>query len=70
MGKAQSKKAKKLTKDDPLFYSKIASLGGQKVLKERGAKYFSDLAKLSHPRGNGNYHGGRPKKEPVRDGRG
>lgn len=54
MGKA------KLTKADPKFYSKIAALAGEKLLKERGTKYFSKLAKKSHPRAE--YHGGRPKK--------
>jgi len=60
--KAQSK-PEKLTKKDPLFYSKIAKIGGKKVLKRKGKKYFSELAKASHPRKE--YHGGRPKKEPT-----
>ena len=57
---ARMGKAKKLTKADPKFYSKIAALAGEKLLKERGTKYFSKLAKKSHPRDE--YHGGRPKK--------
>jgi hypothetical protein len=50
----------KLTKADPEFYSKIAAIAGRKLLKERGAEYFSKLAASSHPREF--YHGGRPKK--------
>jgi hypothetical protein len=50
----------KLTKADPKFYSKIAAIAGQKLLKERGTKYFSKLAASSHPRDS--YNGGRPKK--------
>ena len=36
------------------------AIAGQKLLKERGTKYFSELAASSHPRDS--YHGGRPKK--------
>lgn len=50
----------KLTKSDPDFYSKIAKRAGQKLKRKRGKKYFSDLAKKSHPRES--YNGGRPKK--------
>ena len=50
----------KLTKADPEFYSKIAAIAGQKLLKEHGTKYFSELARRSHPRDS--YNGGRPKK--------
>jgi hypothetical protein len=50
----------KLTKADPEFYSKIAKLAGTKLARERGTKYFSRLAKKSHPRAE--YHGGRPRK--------
>jgi hypothetical protein len=53
-------KPEKLTKKDPDFYSKIATLGGKKTLKKKGKKYFSELAKASHPRKS--YNGGRPKK--------
>jgi len=58
MGKQTN--TQKLTKADPEFYSKIAAIAGQKLLKERGTKYFSELAASSHPRDS--YHGGRPKK--------
>jgi hypothetical protein len=59
-------KSKKLTKADPDFYSKIAHLAGEKLAKERGTKYFSKLAKKSHPRSE--YNGGRPKgtKKPKK----
>lgn len=56
----------KLTKEDPDFYSKIASLGGKAVLKKHGKEHMASIAKLSHPRAS--YNGGRPKKKPVRDG--
>ena len=49
----------KLTKSDPNFYSKIASISGKQLLKRRGKHYFSQLAAKSHPRAE--YHGGRPK---------
>lgn len=55
------KKKKKLTKDDPDFYSTIAKMAGKGLLKKKGKKYFSDLAKKSHPRAS--YNGGRPKKK-------
>ena len=58
MGKA--KKSEKLTKADPEFYSKIASIAGKKLARQRGTDYFSELAAKSHPRAE--YHGGRPKK--------
>ena len=58
---ARMGKAKKLTKADPEFYSKIAKLAGKKLLEKRGTNYFSRLAKKSHPRDE--YHGGRPKKK-------
>jgi hypothetical protein len=58
----------KLTKADPDFYSKIARIAGEKLLKKKGRKYFSDLAKKSHkPGARDGYHGGRPKKEPKSD---
>jgi hypothetical protein len=55
------KKTEKLTKDDPEFYSKIAALAGQMIVRKKGTEYFSRLAAKSHPRAE--YHGGRPKKE-------
>jgi hypothetical protein len=54
------KKAEKLTKADPEFYSKIAAIAGQELVRKKGTEYFSKLAKKSHPRSE--YHGGRPKK--------
>jgi hypothetical protein len=51
---------KKLTKADPLFYSKIARIAGEKLVRQKGTDYFSQLAAKSHPRSE--YHGGRPKK--------
>jgi hypothetical protein len=57
MGKT---KKTKLSKSDPEFYSKIAKIAGQKLVRLRGTNYFSKLAKKSHPRAE--YHGGRPKK--------
>jgi hypothetical protein len=65
---AANKAKTKLTKEDPDFYSKIASLGGKAVLKKLGKDHFKKIAAASHPRAS--YNGGRPKKEPVRDGRG
>lgn len=59
--KPARKKAKKLTKKDPDFYKKIATIAGKKLLEKKGTSYFSDLAKKSHPRKS--YNGGRPKKE-------
>jgi len=59
MGKG--KKVEKLTKDDPEFYSKIAAISGQKLVRQKGTEYFSKLAAKSHPRAE--YHGGRPRKE-------
>jgi hypothetical protein len=53
-------KKKKLTKADPLFYSKIARIAGEKLVRQKGTDYFSKLAAKSHPRSE--YHGGRPKK--------
>jgi hypothetical protein len=53
-------KAKKLSKSDPEFYSKIAALAGQQLLRKHGTEYFSKLAAKSHPRAH--YAGGRPKK--------
>lgn len=58
MGKG--KKSEKLTKADPEFYSKIASIAGKKLARQHGTDYFSKLAAKSHPRAE--YHGGRPKK--------
>lgn len=49
---------KKLSKSDPDYYSKIGHISGEKLLLERGTRYFSEIAKLSHPRAE--YHGGRP----------
>lgn len=60
----RKKKATKLTKADPDFYSKIAKMAGKKLLKKRGKKYFSKLAKKSHPRTE--YNGGRPKKKKTK----
>jgi len=54
------KKAIKLTKADPEFYSKIAARAGKKLLRQHGTDYFSKLAAKSHPRDH--YNGGRPKK--------
>src|SRR4051812_37194507 len=51
----------KLSKSDPDFYSTIARMAGTKLKKKRGKKYFSELAKKSHPRAE--YKGGRPKKD-------
>ena len=59
--KSVAEPKEKLSKDDPEFYSKIARKAGQKLKKKRGKKYFSELAKKSHPRAE--YNGGRPKKE-------
>lgn len=50
---------KKLSIDDPDFFSKIGKMGG-KARKKSGVDY-SELAKKSHPRAH--YNGGRPKKE-------
>jgi hypothetical protein len=63
--KATKKKSarKRYSKDDPEFYSKIGKLAGDKVKKERGTKYFSRIAKKSHPRAE--YHGGRPRKSST-----
>lgn len=58
MGKA--KEPEKLSKEDPLFYSKIAAIAGQKMVRKHGTEYFSKLAAKSHPRAQ--YNGGRPKK--------
>ena len=57
MGKT---KKTKLSKTDPEFYSKIATIAGKKLARQWGTDYFSKLAKKSHPRAE--YHGGRPKK--------
>jgi hypothetical protein len=57
---AKKRVPEKLTKDDPLFYSKIARIAGQKLLKERGKAYFAMIGARSHPRAV--YNGGRPKK--------
>ncbi len=67
--KAAPKKKKKLTKDDPEFYSTIAKMAGQSLLKKKGKSYFSDLAKKSHgPKSKRDgYHGGRPKKDQSQD---
>jgi hypothetical protein len=50
----------KLSKSDPEFYSKIAKIAGNKLVRKKGTDYFSKLAASSHPRSE--YHGGRPKK--------
>jgi hypothetical protein len=55
----------KLSKSDPDFYSTIARMAGQKLKKKRGKKYFSELAKKSHPRTE--YKGGRPKKDALKN---
>jgi len=61
----------KLSKADPEFYSKIARLAGEKLVRKKGTDYFSKLAAKSHPRSE--YHGGRPKKpvepQPAASGR-
>lgn len=57
--------ATKLNKSDPDFYSKIGQISAQKRLKKQGTNYYSNLAKLSHPRAS--YNGGRKKKEPSND---
>lgn len=54
-------KAKKLSRSDPGFYTTIAKMAGEKILKKKGKAYFSKLAKKSHPRAE--YRGGRPKKK-------
>jgi hypothetical protein len=58
-----AKPAEKLTKADPDFYRKIAKIAGRKLKRKRGNKYFSELAKKSHPRKV--YNGGRPKKKSA-----
>ena len=58
--KSAVKKAVKLTKSDPEFYSKIGKLGGPAVKEKYGTNHFSELARKSHPRAE--YHGGRPRK--------
>jgi hypothetical protein len=55
---------KRYSKDDPEFYSKIGKLAGNKVKKERGTNYYSEIAKKSHPRAE--YHGGRPPKKSTK----
>jgi hypothetical protein len=40
--------APKLTKADPLFYSKIGAKGGKSTLKKLGKKHFKAAAILSH----------------------
>jgi hypothetical protein len=57
---AKVKQGEKLSKADPEFYSKIAKLAGEKLVRKRGTQYFSKLAAKSHPRDS--YNGGRPKK--------
>jgi hypothetical protein len=58
MGKP--KEPEKLSKSDPEFYSKIASIAGKQMVRKKGTDYFSKLAAKSHPRAQ--YNGGRPKK--------
>jgi hypothetical protein len=60
-------KKKKLSKSDPDYFKIIGSISGKKLLKERGKKYFSELAAKSHPREPGTYKGGRPRKIKVED---
>jgi hypothetical protein len=58
------KQKKKLSKSDPDFFTKIATMAGDKVKRKYGKGYFSKLAKKSHPRKE--YNGGRPKKKTQR----
>jgi hypothetical protein len=53
------KKAKKNVLQDSAYYSKIGKRGGKVLAKERGPEYYSEIARLSHPRKE--YLGGRPK---------
>lgn len=59
---------KPLNPDDPNYRVELGSRGGQGTLKKKGKKFFSRIAKKSHPRKE--YRGGRPpgsknkKKKP------
>jgi hypothetical protein len=52
--------SRKFSKTDPDYYSKIGKISAKNRLKAEGKKYFSEMAKKSHPRDT--YNGGRPKK--------
>lgn len=56
--KRPSKPKKKLSKDDPNYFSKIGSLSAKS--RKMTSADFSTMAKASHPRAS--YNGGRPKK--------
>ena len=57
----KKKKPTKLSKSDPLYYKKIGLISAKK--RKLTSEDFAKMAKASHPRGPGGYHGGRPKKE-------
>ena len=51
----------KLSKSDPDYFKKIALLSVNK--RRLTSEDYAEMARASHPRGPGGYHGGRPKKE-------
>jgi hypothetical protein len=63
--KTPSKPKVKLSKDDPLYYSKIGAISAAR--RKLNSEYFSAMAVKSHGANSARdgYHGGRKKKEDA-----
>lgn len=55
----KQKGQKKQLQHDPEYYAMIGARGGLSLAKQRGTRYYSEIARKSHPRTE--YRGGRPK---------